>query len=145
MHSSCREEIVERFDAFRDAVSGLLELSFDVLTCPELLGMLQRLEQDTRRLPVLGHALINQLARQASETELGGKLSHALANRLLISRAEAARRIREAEDLGPRHSVTGEPLSPRLATTAEAPIIPASGAVKCIDPALPPQPPPDLP
>ena len=69
MHSSCREEIVERFDAFRDAVSGLLELSFDVLTCPELLGMLQRLEQDTRRLPVLGHALINQLARQASETK----------------------------------------------------------------------------
>jgi hypothetical protein len=120
MHSSCREEIVERFDAFRDAVSGLLELSFDVLTCPELLGMLQRLEQDTRRLPVPGHALINQLARQASETELGGKLSHALANRLLISRAEAARRIREAEDLGPRHSVTGEPLSPRLAATAEA-------------------------
>ena len=120
MHSSCREEIVERFDAFRDAVSGLLELSFDVLTCPELLGMLQRLEQDTRRLPVPGHALINQLARQASETELGGKLSHALANRLLISRAEAARRIREAEDLGPRHSVTGEPLSPRLAATAKA-------------------------
>src|SRR5271156_4784623 len=120
MHSSSREEIVRRFDAFRDAVSGLLGLSFEVLTCPELLGMLQRLEQDTRRLPVPGHALINQLARQASETELGGKLSHALANRLLISRAEAARRIREAEDLGPRHSVTGEPLPPKLDATAEA-------------------------
>jgi Domain of unknown function (DUF222) len=120
MHSSSREEIVERFDAFHDAVSGLLELSFDVLTSPELLGMLQRLEQNTRRLPVPGHVLINQLARQASEAELGGKLSHALANRLLISRTEASRRIREAEDLGPRRSVTGEPLSPLLAATAEA-------------------------
>src|SRR5271156_1689883 len=120
MHSSSREEIVRRFDAFRDAVSGLLGLSFEVLTCPELLAMLQRLEQDTRRLPVPAHALINQLARQASETELGGKLSHALANGLRISRADAGRRIREAEDLGPRHSVTGEPLSPRLAATAEA-------------------------
>jgi hypothetical protein len=120
MHSSSREEIVRRFDAFRDAVSGLLGLSFEVLTCPELLAMLQRLEQDTRRLPVPAHALINQLARQASETELGGKLSHALANGLRISRADAGRRIREAEDLGTRHSVTGEPLSPRLAATAEA-------------------------
>jgi hypothetical protein len=109
-----------RFDAFHEAVSGLLELSFDVLTSRELLGMLQRLERDTRRLPVPGHALINQLARQASETELGGKLSQALANRLQISCAEAGRRIREADDLGPRHSVTGEPLSPRLAATAEA-------------------------
>jgi hypothetical protein len=120
MYSSSREEIVARFDAFHHAVSGLLELSFDVLTVPELLAMLQRLEQDARRLPVPSQALINQLARQASETELGGRLSHALANRLLISRAEASRRIRNAEDLAPRRSVTGEPLSPRLPATAEA-------------------------
>ena len=127
MYSSSREEIVARFDAFHHAVSGLLELSFDVLTVPELLAMLQRLEQDARRLPVPSQALINQLARQASETELGGRLSHALANRLLISRAEAGRRIRTAEDLAPRHSVTGEPLSPRLPATAEAQRVGAIG------------------
>ncbi len=120
MYSNSREEIVERFDAFHDALSRLLELSFDVLTCPELLAMLQRLEQDARRLPVPGHALINQLARQAGETELGGKLSHALADRLRISRAESGRRIHEAGDLGPRQSITGEMLPPRLAATAEA-------------------------
>ncbi|MDT5083495.1 MAG: hypothetical protein QOJ61_538, partial [Mycobacterium sp.] len=74
MYSSSREEIVARFDAFHHAVSGLLELTFDVLTVPELLAMLQRLEQDARRLPVPSQALINQLARQASETELGGRL-----------------------------------------------------------------------
>ncbi len=118
MHSSCREDIVERFDAFHDAVSGLLELSFDALTTPDCLALLTRLETETRRLPVPGHALINQLARQASETELGGKLGHALANRLRISRGEAARRIHEAEDLGPRQAVTGEPLPPRLEATA---------------------------
>jgi hypothetical protein len=127
MYSSSREEIVARFDAFHHAVSGLLELTFDVLTVPELLAMLQRLEQDARRLPVPSQALINQLARQASETELGGRLSHALANRLLISRAEAGRRIRTAEDLAPRHSVTGEPLSPRLPATAEAQRVGAIG------------------
>jgi hypothetical protein len=118
MHSSCREDIVERFDAFHDAVSGLLELSFDALTTPDCLALLTRLETETRRLPVPGHALINQLARQAGETELGGKLGHALANRLRISRSEAARRIHEAQDLGPRQSVTGEVLPPRLEATA---------------------------
>jgi hypothetical protein len=118
MHSSCREDIVERLDAFRDAVSGLLELSFDALTTPDCLALLTRLETEGRRLPVPGHALINQLARQADETELGGKLGHALANRLRISRGEAARRIHEAEDLGPRQSITGEVLPPRLEATA---------------------------
>jgi hypothetical protein len=43
-----------------------------------------------------------------------------LANRLRISRAEAGRRIREADDLGPRQSVSGEPLPPRLEATGAA-------------------------
>jgi Domain of unknown function (DUF222) len=38
----------------------------------------------------------------------------------LISRAEAARRIREAADLGQRCGLTGEPLAPILAGTAAA-------------------------
>jgi hypothetical protein len=120
MHSSCREDIVKRFDALHDAVSDVLEVSSDVLTTPECLALLERLEIETRRLPVAGHPLINQLARQASETELGGKLSHALANRLRISRGEAGRRVHEADDLGPRQSVTGESLPPRLEATAAA-------------------------
>ena len=60
------------------------------------------------------------LARQASNEELGGKLSHTLANRLRISRGEAGRRIREADDLGPRQSVTREPLPPRPEATGAA-------------------------
>jgi hypothetical protein len=82
--------------------------------------MLERLERETRRLPVPGHALINQVSRHAGEVELGGKLGHALANRLRISRGEAGRRIREADDLGERKAITGEPLPPKLEATAEA-------------------------
>ena len=120
MRSNDPEELVEKFDELHDVVSWLLDQSFDALTTPECLAMLERLERETRRLPVPGHALINQLSRQASETELGGKLGHALANRLRITRGEAGRRIREAEDLGPRQSITGEPLPPRLEATAAA-------------------------
>jgi len=61
---------------------------------------------------VPGHALINQVARQTTRDEIGGKLAHVLAERLRITRAQAARRIDEAEDLGTRQAVTGEPLPP---------------------------------
>jgi Domain of unknown function (DUF222) len=79
---------------------------------------LERCERVRRRLPAVEHPLINQLARQATPEELGGKLSHAVAEWALISRPEAARRIREATDLGPRRAITGEPLCPILAATA---------------------------
>ena len=64
--------------------------------------------------------MINSLARQAPSLELGGTLAHAIAEATLISRTEAARRIKEARDLGPRHGLTGEPLAPVLAATAAA-------------------------
>jgi hypothetical protein len=120
MPSSSREEIATAFDALHAAVDRLLGLSFDVLTTPELLAMLEQLEHEARRLPVPGHELINQLGRQAAPIELGGKLAHALANRLRITRADAKRRIDEAAELGPRHGLTGEPLPPLLEHTAAA-------------------------
>ncbi len=120
MHSSSREEIQEDFDALRAAVSRVIGDSFDVLTTPERLALLERLEHETRRLRVPGHALINQLAEQSDSTELGGKLSHVLADRLRITRGEAGRRVAEAADLGPRRALTGEWLPPLLTATAAA-------------------------
>ncbi|HEY1443222.1 MAG TPA: DUF222 domain-containing protein [Mycobacterium sp.] len=43
--------------------------------------------------------MINQLAERSDPTELGGKLCHALADRLRITRGEASRRVAEAADL----------------------------------------------
>ncbi|ORX13470.1 hypothetical protein AWC27_21580 [Mycobacterium szulgai] len=120
MGSSTREEIIEVFDAFDYELDRLCGLTFDVLTTSERLRALQRLERVARRLPVPGHTLINQIGEQSSEEELGGTLRVALADRLHITRAEAARRIAEAADLGERRAMTGEPLSPQLTATAEA-------------------------
>jgi hypothetical protein len=120
MGSSTREDIQEDFDALHAAVSRIVAHSYDALTTPERLRLLERLEQETRRLPVPGHALINQLVQQATPAELGGKLSHVLADRLRITRGEANRRVAQAADLGPRHALSGEPLTPRLAATAAA-------------------------
>ncbi len=114
-----REAITAAFDALDAAVDGAVGLDFDALTTEEWLALLERCERVRRRLPAIEHPLINNLARQATAEELGGKLSHAIAEWTLIGRAEAARRIREAADLGPRRGLTGEPLAPVLAATAE--------------------------
>jgi hypothetical protein len=120
MRSSSREEIREDFEALRAVVSRVAGHSFDALTTPERLALLELLEHETRRLRVPGHELINQIAGQATPEELGGKVSHALADRLRITRGEASRRIGDAADLGPRRAITGEPLPPLLTATAAA-------------------------
>jgi hypothetical protein len=120
MRSSSREEIVEVLDALEADYKRARDLTFDVLTAPERLAVLESLEQMRRGQPTIEHALINQLAEQADATELGGKLAPGLANRLRITRAEASRRIHEAADLGKRRTLNGEPLPPVLEATAEA-------------------------
>jgi Domain of unknown function (DUF222) len=120
MRSSSREEIVEVFAALKADFDRALGLSFDALTTPERLAMLQLCETFRRQLPAVEHPLINQVGAQADATELGGKLAAALANRLGITRADASRRIHEAADLGERKAITGEPLEPVLPATAEA-------------------------
>ncbi|WP_374021838.1 HNH endonuclease signature motif containing protein [Mycobacterium sp. HNNTM2301] len=118
MGSSAREEIVELIDALDDDAERLCGLSFDVLTTPERLRVLERVERVARRLRAPQHALINQLAAQASPQELGGSLRVGLADRLRITKAEAARRVGEAAELGERRALSGEPLAPLLSATA---------------------------
>jgi Domain of unknown function (DUF222) len=120
MLSNSRAEIAEAFEALRAARSRVNGLTFDVLTTPERLAYLEHLEEDARRAPVAGHALINQIGEQADEKALGGRLPTVLATRLRINRAEARRRVAEAADLGPRRALTGELLPPLLTDTAKA-------------------------
>ena len=114
-----REAITAAFDALDGALDTVVGLNFDALSTYEWLVLLQRCERVRRRIPVPEHQLINHLARQASPEELGGKLSHAIAEWTLTTRADAARRIGEATDLGARHGLTGQPLPPILAATAQ--------------------------
>ncbi len=97
MGSGSRERIVEVFDALDAELDRLDEVSFEVLSTPERLRSLERLECLARRLPAAQHTLINQLDTQASEEELGGTLCCALANRLRITKPEAGRRSAEAK------------------------------------------------
>ncbi len=115
-----REALTAALDATDAAFDTVAGFDCTALTVREQLGLLERFERHRRRLPALEHPLINAVARQASPAQLGGTVSHALAEATLISRAEAARRVKVAADLGPRHGLTGEPLPPLLAATAAA-------------------------
>ncbi|CDO88688.1 REP13E12 repeat protein [Mycobacterium triplex] len=108
------------FDTIDAAFDELVAHDYDALTTHEQLAMLERCEKVRRRLPAVEHQFVNNLVRQATPQEIGGKLSHAIAEATLISRSEASRRIREAADLGPRRGLTGEPLPPMLPATAAA-------------------------
>ena len=65
------QEIQQDFQALRAVVSRVVGHSFDVLTTPERLALLEQLAHETRRLRVPGHALINQIAEAIQRHRAG--------------------------------------------------------------------------
>jgi len=118
---SDREAITAALDRFEAAQPEVAALSLDALTAPEALNIKDQLETVYRRQAAVDHRLTHHLTSQASPVDLGGKSwTDVLSNRLHIGRGEARRRLDEAEDLGPRTAMTGEPLQPLLPRTAAA-------------------------
>ena len=112
------KSITAAFDTLDAALDTAAALQLDSATTRDRLIFLERSERVRRRSPALEHPPINQLAREATPEELGGKLSHAIAEWTLTSRSEASRRVKEAADLGPQRGLTGEPSAPVLTATA---------------------------
>src|ERR1700722_7459945 len=110
-----REVFTAKCDALDSALEDVIGMDSGMLRTQERLALLERYEMVRRRLGAGEHPLINQLQQEATPEELGGKLSHAIADWPLTSRAEASRRVRDAADLGKRRALTGEPLTPVLA------------------------------
>ena len=117
MSSSTREDWVEGLDALDAALERVLELESSCLLTPERLSVLERLERHVRRIPTVAHPLINELGHALPE-EIGGRLVMVLADRLRITPGAASRRMKEAEALGPRATLTGETLEPQMPATA---------------------------
>jgi hypothetical protein len=96
-------------------------LSIDGFTPLELLDVQQRREAVSRAQPVLDHRVYQRLRAECTPKSLGATtLKKVLVARLRISGEDAARRLKNADLLGPRTSLTGEPLEPKLPTVAQA-------------------------
>ncbi|MCV7228203.1 13E12 repeat family protein, partial [Mycolicibacterium komossense] len=113
--SSGREAVLEALAGLEGAVEALAGVSWDGLAGPDVVQVLARLETLTRRQAVIEHRLIGTLIRDGSAKELGAKnFSDVLTTALRISPKDAKRRLRDAEELGERRSLTGELLAPRM-------------------------------
>jgi hypothetical protein len=118
---SDREAVITAYDELDAAFDKVLELSFDAVTPTEKLNLQNRMERNLRRAPAVEHRLISSLVAEADPKSLGGtSWADVFATRLGISTSEAKKRIKRAELLGPRQSITGEPLAPKLPNVAVA-------------------------
>ncbi|UNB51681.1 HNH endonuclease signature motif containing protein [Mycolicibacterium sp. YH-1] len=113
--------VAAALDALDAALDDLDQATIDTMSHPRLLDVMDRLERVNRRLPVTGNRVLNRLAAEANPLELGDTtLRKLVAFRLRISTNEAGKRIDCAADLGPRRTLTGQPLPPVLERTAAA-------------------------
>ncbi len=103
-------------DGLDAAVEALAAVDSDVPDPVRRYRVLERLETAQRRLIAVSHDHIARL----EHVEGCPPVPVALADVLRISRAEARRRVRDAEQLTPRTSLTGEVLPPLLPASAEA-------------------------
>jgi hypothetical protein len=107
--------------ALRSAHDTLAGCDLESLTHRELLDVLDGLETLSCQLPAQWHRALARLQAETTPKELGAKSwRQVLAIRWRISTSEAGRRLDEAAQLGPRRTLTGEPLEPVLPATAAA-------------------------
>jgi hypothetical protein len=83
------------------------------------LRVLEQMETSRRRQLAVSHDLIAGLADE-EPADIGGPVHKVVADWLRISYAEACRRLRDAQQLCPRLTLTGQELPPELPATAQA-------------------------
>jgi len=126
---SDRETVMAVYHEWEAANKKMAALSYDAMTVTELLNLQSRREVVMRALPTADHQIIARLVAEADPKALGAKsLADLLATRLRISIGEARSRIKDAQLLGPRRSMAGEPLAPTLPNVAAAQARGAIGA-----------------
>ena len=109
------EAVQAAIAAMRVAHDELAALPIEALTKSELVGVLDELETLSCQVPAQSHRMLARLQAEATAKEMGAKSwRQVLALRFRISTSEAGRRLDEAAVLGPRRTLTGEPLDPVL-------------------------------
>ncbi|MBB3752240.1 hypothetical protein FHT44_004752 [Mycolicibacterium sp. BK634] len=103
-------------DALDDVVASIATVDLETLPPPKRFAVLARMETAQRIQAATSHAGVASLKQFQGCPPVG----IALADALRISPREARRRMRDAEQLAPRTTLTGQPLPPVLPATAEA-------------------------
>lgn len=112
-----RTAIGAALHAWREAQDHLLDVvtrgGLDAVDDLGLVQVLRSVERTRNRSALLDHHLVAAgLARRLPDTVTQPSMTGVLVWALRLSRGEAARRVRAAEQLGPRRAMTGESLAP---------------------------------
>jgi len=115
----------DALDGFSTALDHLVKVvgdgALDDLDANGMVGFFQAVEQVRNRIPLIDHVAISHAVQRELPTSLCQRsMGRVLASSLQISMAEAGRRVRMAEHLGPRFSMIGESLGPWRPHLAEA-------------------------
>ena len=111
--------VAEAFASLDAAVAAVAGIDWDRLPALERLDALDRLETARRRQTTASHDIAGSLDRN-DDGEIGPILYKVIADVLRISPRESRRRLRDAEQLHPRTTLTGTPMPPELPATAKA-------------------------
>lgn len=111
--------IVEVFAALDSAIEALGALDWEGLGVREQFEAMDRLETARRRAAACSSDVVAAVDRR-DEQALGGICHKVIADVLRITPREARRRIRDASQLRPRTSLTGQQVPPELPATAKA-------------------------
>jgi hypothetical protein len=111
--------IADAFAALDTALEVVGALDWDGMPVRERLESLARLETSRRRATACSSDLVGSIGH-AEERALGGIRHRVIADVVRISPAEARRRLRDAAQLQPRTTLTGQSLPPELPATAKA-------------------------
>ncbi|SPM27598.1 HNH endonuclease signature motif containing protein [Mycobacterium terramassiliense] len=111
-------ELSAGLDALDTAVALIAGVNFGTVAPADRLRALVRMEKAIRTQIASNHDVMAGLAKE-DPAHIGGPAHKVIADWLRISCAEAARRLRDAEQLSPRLTLTGQELPPELPATAK--------------------------
>ena len=111
--------VAEAFTALESAVQALGALDWEKLPVGELLEALTRLETARRQTTACANDLA-AVIEHCDEQALGGVAHRVMADVMRTTVSEARRRTRDADQLRPRTTLTGESVAPVFPATAKA-------------------------
>ncbi|MGB3356755.1 MAG: HNH endonuclease signature motif containing protein [Mycobacterium sp.] len=113
-------EVSDAVAAIRSQLE-ILHQACEVVSHRELVGLLAEVTTIARSIPALEHRVLSRLVAETEPHRLGeSSWPKVLTTALRVSSKDAKRRLREAAVLGPRRSLTGQPLAPVWEATAAA-------------------------
>lgn len=112
-------DLAAGLDALDAAVRVIAGFDFEAVAPAVRLRALERMETARRRQIAASHDVIAGLADE-DPADIGGTVHKVVADWLRISCAEACRRLRDAQQLSTRLTLTGQELPPELPATAQA-------------------------